>query len=154
MTPWLVLLALSVAPASSQEEASDPASGRVPADAGFVVVVNALHAGTAIRREELESIFLRRAERWGDGRPIEPADQSLRSEVRAAFSRRVLGLEPGAVLQYWQSQLQRGTGVRPPPVKKSDAEVIAWVGEVVGRIGYVTPGAALGEQVKTVSVLE
>lgn len=150
MTPWIVLMALGAAPASPQDAAADP----VPADAGFVVVVNALHEGTAIRREELADIFLRKAVRWGDGRPIEVADQSLRSEVRAAFSHRVLRLDASAVLQYWQSQIQRGTGVRPPSVKKSDAEMIEWVGETVGRIGYVTPGAPLGEQVKAVSVLE
>lgn len=150
MTPWLVLLAISAAPAVPQEADVDPTSP----PARFVVVVNALHAGTAIRREELSNIFLRRAERWGDGRPIEAADQSLRSEVRAAFSRHVLHLEPGAVLQYWQSRLQRGTGLRPPPVKKSDAEVIEWVGGAVGRIGYVAPGVALGERVKAVSVVE
>jgi len=149
MAAWLILLALAL----PQE---DVGAGAEPAATGaaFVVVVNAGHEGTAIRREELENIFLGKAQRWGNGLPIAPVDQSLSSEVRAAFCLRVLRLEPRAVLQYWQGQLQRGSGLRPPPVKKSDAEVVEWVGGQVGRIGYVSPGAALGEGVKAVSLLD
>jgi ABC-type phosphate transport system substrate-binding protein len=147
MGPWLILLALLAVQEATEREA-------VAAAQGFVVVVNTDHDGTAIRREELEKIFLRKAVRWGDGRPIDPVDQSLSSAVRAAFSRRVLQLEPGAVLQYWQAQLQQRSGERPPPVKKSDAEVVEWVGGQVGRIGYVSPGFALAGNVKTVSLVE
>jgi ABC-type phosphate transport system substrate-binding protein len=146
MGSWLILLALSAAPQGAEPQAH-------AADQEFLVIVNVGHEGAAIQRGEVANIFLRKAVRWGDGRAIDPADQSLSSDVRATFSRRVLLLEPRAVLQYWQSQLQRG-GARPPAVKKSDADVVEWVGKALGRIGYVKADAQLSEDVKAVSILE
>lgn len=142
---WLLLLSLL-----------GPGGGRDLAlgEKGYVVIVHAEHPGQGIPRAELAAVFLGKATRWADRTAIESADQSLRSEVREAFCRGALGLEPRAVLQYWQYQLQRGTGLRPPPVKKNDLEVVEWVGSRRGRIGYVSADTPLDASVKTVEVVE
>ena len=45
-----------------------------------------------------------------------------------------------AVANYWQRQIFSGRGT-PPPIKESDAEVIAFVAANPGAIGYVSADA-------------
>lgn len=142
---WLVLFTL-LAPEAAGEP---PATPR-----GYVVIVHAAHQGETIPRADLAAVFLGRATHWRDRTAIESVDQSLSSGVREAFCRDVLNLEPRALLQYWQSQIQRGTGRRPPSVKDGDAQVVEWVAGRPGRIGYVSSDAVLDGGVKVLRVLE
>jgi ABC-type phosphate transport system substrate-binding protein len=127
----LALLAPGLAPAP---EAAPP---------GYKVVVASANPLTTVDRGELAKIFLKNVTRWKDGREIAPVDQSGRSAVRTEFTRDVLekaGMSRiSAVESYWQQQIYSGRGV-PPPVKASDAEVVAFVAANPGGIGYV--GAA------------
>ena len=128
----LLLLALGLAPAPEA------------APAGYKVVVASANPLTAIDRGELAQIFLKNVTRWKDGREIAPVDQSGRSEVRTEFTRDVLekaGMSRiSAVESYWQQQIYSGRGV-PPPIKASDAEVVAFVAANPGGIGYVSAAA-------------
>jgi ABC-type phosphate transport system substrate-binding protein len=126
-----------------------PAAGR----AAYRVVVHAEHPGDAVTRQVLADVFLKRATRWSHGGPIQAVDQSLKSEVRAAFTESVLGLNSMAVMSYWQQELIRG-GERPPTVKSSDADVLAYVARTRGAIGYVSAATANVEGVKGLKVLE
>ena len=128
----LALAALALVPAP---EAAAP---------GYKVVVASANPVTAIDRGELAKVFLRNVTRWKDGREIAPVDQSGRSEVRTEFTKDVLekaGMSRiSAVESYWQQQIYSGRGV-PPPVKASDAEVVAFVVANPGAIGYVSAAA-------------
>lgn len=128
----LALAALALVPAP---EAAAP---------GYKVVVASTNPVTAIDRGELAKVFLRNVTRWKDGREMAPVDQSGRSEVRTEFTRDVLekaGMSRiSAVESYWQQQIYSGRGV-PPPVKASDAEVVAFVVANPGAIGYVSAAA-------------
>ena len=72
-----------------------------------------------------------------------PVDQSGTSAVRKAFSEAVLGMPVATAVQYWQKQMFRTNPLRPPAVKGSDAEVIAFVAKTEGAVGYVSKAAAL-----------
>jgi len=45
-------------------------------------------------------------------------------------------------------------GFRPPAVKGSDAEVVAFVAKTEGAVGYVSKAAALPPEVKAVAVID
>ena len=121
--------------------------------ASFQVIVSPSVMGAQIRREELAAIFLGERTRWSDGTAIEAVDLSLRSEVRREFSDRVLKLSLLAVQNLWMRRIATGQH-RPPPVKASDREVIAYVAAGAGRIGYVSASTALTSRVKPVKVVD
>jgi ABC-type phosphate transport system substrate-binding protein len=119
----------------------------------FKVVVNAVHPATTIRRAQLVDVFLKKVNRWGDGTAIQPVDLSTKSPVRASFSKDGLGQSVDAVVNYWQRQILAGRD-RPPIVKSSDEEVIAFVGSIPGGVGYVSAAATLSDKVKAIKITE
>jgi ABC-type phosphate transport system substrate-binding protein len=125
-----------------------------PAADEFVVVVHPSVAGTNVHRGDLAAVFLRKATRWGTGVPALPVDQSGTSPVRSAFSESVLGMSVATAVQYWQKQMFSTNPLRPPAVKGSDAEVIAFVEKTAGAVGYVSKAAALPAGVKAIAVID
>lgn len=122
----------------------------VGADTGVKVIVNPQVKGTQITRTALAQLFLKQAPRWADGVAAQPVDQSIKSPVRSAFSSRVLGQPLIEVQIYWQKKMSQG--VTPPPVRTTDEDVVAYVAETPGAIGYVSTTAAVPETVKTIEV--
>jgi ABC-type phosphate transport system substrate-binding protein len=120
----------------------------------FVVIVNPSVAGANMHRSDLAAVFLRKATRWGAGGQAVPIDQSGTSPVRNAFSQAVLGMPVATAVQYWQKQMFAASPLRPPPVKGSDAEVIAFVEKTAGAVGYVSKEAVLPAGVKAIAVIE
>lgn len=133
----VVLLAASVAGVAA-EPAESPS---------FLVVVSPDNPIKAITRQELARVFLKKTSRWSDGKPVTPVDQTARAAVRTAFTKRVLaseGLEHlSAVENFWLQQVYSGRGT-PPPIKSSDADVLAFVLANPGAVGYVSGGVAPG----------
>ena len=131
-----------------------PLAGQKPvvAAAGFQIIVHPDVEGTRIPRTALSSIFLKEAPRWADGAVVLPVDQSMRSEVRAAFCREVLAVSVDELKRLWHQKIL--AGVMPPPVKASDQEILAYVAEKKGAIGYVSVDTPLPEGVKTVSIVD
>ncbi len=130
-----------------------PAASRAADD--FVVVVHSSLAGANIRRADLAAIFLKKASRWGGaGGNAIPVDQSGTSAVRSAFSQAVLGMPVATAVQYWQKQMFEANPLRPPVVKGSDAEVIAFVTETPGAVGYVSKATALPAGVKALALID
>ncbi len=124
----------------------------VSADESYRVIVHPQVKGTQIPRASVSSIFLKQAARWGDGSPVLPVDQSVRSPVRQSFSSGVLRQGLVAVQAYWHRQM--AAGVAPPPVKPTDEEVVSYVATTRGAIGYVSAGVPLPDSVKTVAITD
>jgi ABC-type phosphate transport system substrate-binding protein len=137
-------LALSIAAVASPLPAAD----------AFVVIVHPSVAGTQVHRHDLAGVFLKKVSRWGDRSPAQPVDLSGTSPVRQAFSQAVLEMPVATVVQYWQKQMFGSAPVPPPPVKSSDAEVIAFVSRTAGAVGYVSPGAPLPPGVRAIAVID
>jgi ABC-type phosphate transport system substrate-binding protein len=121
----------------------------------FVVIVHPSVSGAKIRRADLASVFLRQALRWsaGGGMAV-PVDQSGASAVRKAFSDGVLRRPVAQVVHYWQKQMFSSSALRPPPVKNSDAEVIAFVAKTPGAVGYVAATTSLPPEVRVLGLLD
>ena len=83
---------------------------------------------------------------------VAPVDQSMQSPVRAVFSNVVLEKPVAGIRSLWFNKL--GKGILPPPVKSSDEDVIAYVAETTGAIGYVSAVAVLPASVKPIEVVE
>ncbi len=119
----------------------------------FQVIVHPSSTAAEMERAEVARFFLRQSLKWSDGQAVLPVDQSARSVVRDAFSKGVLKQPLPAVETYWQRQIASGRAV-PPPVKTSDAEVLAYVASTPGAIGYVVGGMNLTPGVKLVKLKE
>jgi ABC-type phosphate transport system substrate-binding protein len=124
-----------------------------PAADEFVVIVHPSVAGANVRRSDLAAVFLKAA-RWGTGATAAPVDQSGTSAVRSAFSQAVLGMPVATAVQYWQRQMFQANPLRPPAVKGTDAEVIAFVAKTEGAVGYVSKAATLPAGVKAIALID
>lgn len=125
-----------------------------PAAAAFVLIANAGNPATTISKADATRIFLKKTRAWpGGGLAADPVDQRDASPVRREFLAAVIGKDAPAMTAYWQSQLFVGR-TTPPPVKGSDADVIAFVAAAKGGIGYVSATAALPGTVKPIRLDE
>jgi ABC-type phosphate transport system substrate-binding protein len=126
------LLALSASGVADSRQAHD-----------FRVIVHPSNPATAVRRQFLEDAFLKKVTRWpGDG-PIKPVDIGPRSAARTAFSKAVLRRSTAAIRSYWQQLIFAGRDV-PPPELASDAEIVEYVLQRPGGLGYVSASADVG----------
>jgi ABC-type phosphate transport system substrate-binding protein len=130
-----------------------PAAPAASAD-DFVVIVNPSVPGTNVKRSDLAKVFMKTATRWGSAGAAVPVDQSGTSPVRKAFSEAVLGQPVAQVVQYWQKQVSRASSLRPPPVKANDVEVLAFVANNQGAVGYVSAGIPLPPDVKALTLVD
>lgn len=126
---------------------SPPAAAQVRDAAEFVVVVNAENPLDTIDPDALRRIFLKQSQRWPEGGEALPVDQSAASAVRESFSRSVLRQPQAAINAYWQRQILAGRA-NPPPVKATDAEVLAFVESDARAVGYVAAASPLPSGVK------
>ena len=126
---------------------------RAAADEGYQVIVHVASPVTEASREDVSRFFLRQSAKWSRRQGVLPVDQSSRSAVREAFSRGVLRQPLPAVESYWRRQIASGRAL-PPPVKTSDAEVLAYVASTPGAVGYVSGGLNLTPGVKPLRLKE
>lgn len=117
----------------------------------FIVVVNASNPVTALPKDQVSKLFLKKLVHWDNGQQVAPVDLPEGSPLRDAFCRAVHGKSVLAVKAYWQQQIFSGRDV-PPPEKTSDADVLAYVRANRNAIGYVSTKAELGSGVKAVTV--
>ena len=80
---------------------------------------------------------------------VEP---SGKSPVRQRFTLEIYGKQVIAISAYWQQMIFGGKGV-PPPERTSDADVVAFVRDTPGAIGYAWSGSDLSG-VKVVAVTD
>ena len=95
----------------------------------------------SLTRATVSSYFLKKLDHWPDGTPVAPVDQAPGSSLRQSFTREIHDKSTEMINAYWQKQVFSGRAT-PPPAKASDAEVIAYVKNAPGAIGYVSAGAS------------
>ena len=146
----MAMQAPSRAPVPATMAATAPAPAAV--EAGFVLIANAANPATSISKIDATRIFLRKARAWpGSSLAADPVDQKESSPARREFLTAIMGKDAAGMNAYWQSQLFVGR-TTPPPVKASDADVIAFVAASKGGIGYVAASAVLPATVKTLTI--
>jgi ABC-type phosphate transport system substrate-binding protein len=118
----------------------------------FVLVVNPSVKVASVPRSQVARFFLRQATAWADGEHVKPVDQVRTAAARQGFTRDVLRRSLAEVESFWTQAIFSGRAV-PPPQKKNDDEVLSYVRETPGAIGYVDASASL-EGVKKLGVDE
>jgi ABC-type phosphate transport system substrate-binding protein len=117
----------------------------------FQLIVNAANPASELKKDEVAKVFLKTIGKWGTGVVAAPCGNGASKAVTDAFAKAVLGKSSSALESYWQQQIFAGKDI-PPPEKKSDADVIAFVQATPGAVGYVAAGTPLGAGVKAVKV--
>jgi ABC-type phosphate transport system substrate-binding protein len=101
------------------------------------VVVHPSNPVASLPRDRVSAMFLKKVGEWPQGGTVLPVDLSAAGGLRDAFGKDVHGKDIAAILSYWKQMIASGRGV-PPPVKATDAEVVAYVRGNPGAIGYVS----------------
>jgi ABC-type phosphate transport system substrate-binding protein len=121
-------------------------------DSSFKVIVNSDNPVTEMAKKEVSNAFLKKTSKWGNGVAILPVDLVSSSDTREAFSQDIHERKVSAVKAYWQKQIFSGRKI-PPAEKKSNREILLFVQENPGAIGYISSSTATGGyRVKTIEV--
>ena len=113
-----------------------------PTPAGdYRLVVNPANPASEIARADAARLFLKKVTTWPDGTPVAVVDQMRTAPVRAAFTRDVHKKDVDALVAYWATLVYSAREM-PPPVKRSDDEVLEFVRQTPGAVGYVSADAA------------
>lgn len=115
---------------------------------------------SAVGRDQLQKIFLKKTRYWQDGRTMRPIHRNIGSLEREQFLSRVLHSTEIELAEYWMKQKQVNGMVQPIQVKTNDL-VVNLVASMPGAIGYVNLNSdplwqqALGEKgVKLISITD
>lgn len=120
------------------EVAMADVSGQQP-DHGLTIVVHPETEIGSITRAELSKIFLKRLRTWKSGERAVPVDQLLGSPIRQVFSEHVHHRSVINVEVFWKRMIFSGRDV-PPLELASDEEVLEYVRETPGAVGYLSSG--------------
>jgi hypothetical protein len=118
----------------------------------YRLIVHPANPATQISRLRVGEMFLRKAGRWPEGLLVMPVEPSGKTPMRQRFTLEIYGKPVTAISAYWQQMIFTGKGV-PPPEKSNDADIVAYVRDTHGAIGYVWAGADTSG-VKVVAIAE
>ncbi len=107
----------------------------------LVVIVNKSNTLGSISRAELSSVYLGKRKMWAAGDAVKPCDlqePGVDEEQTAMghFSVRYLHKDMASLKSYWIKMIFSGKG-EPPPAFKKPEEVIRFVSENPGSVGYL-----------------
>ncbi len=108
----------------------------------FRVVVKPKNPTASVDRKFVEDVFLKKVSSWPNGESLRPVDLPSSSPTRQTFTTAMLGRTVDEVRRYWQQRIFSGRDV-PPPERTSDEEVIKYVLEHEGGVGYVSTNTNL-----------
>lgn len=102
----------------------------------LVIVVSAGSPLTGMSQSHLIDMYLGRATRFPDGRPVVPLDQEYGASARDRFYTEFVGRTPAEVKAHWSKLIFTGRG-RPPQRLTGDEAVRRRVAEDASAIGYI-----------------
>jgi ABC-type phosphate transport system substrate-binding protein len=102
----------------------------------YKVIVHPDNPATAVSRDFVRSAFLKKASQWRGGETLRPIDLSRSFPIRDRFTTEILNKTPSQLKNYWNQRIFSGKGV-PPPEVETAADMIAYVVNEPGAIGYI-----------------
>jgi hypothetical protein len=122
-----------------------------PAEPSFRVIVHRSNPISAISREQLSAVFMKRLSQWPDRVDVVPADHPPEAHVRDQFSSVVHGKNTAYVIRYWHRLIFAGRGI-PPKEVSNDEDAISFVRAHRGAISYIRRETTVPADVKTIEV--
>lgn len=110
---------------------------------GFHIIVHASNPTASMTRKQISNLFLKKTGKWPSGDKVLPVDLPDDSAVRAEFTRAIHGKSVAAIKGYWAKSVFSGRA-SPPPIKSSEAEIVAYVENHAGAVGYLAAGSDRG----------
>jgi ABC-type phosphate transport system substrate-binding protein len=110
---------------------------------------------SSLTKEELSNLFLKKITRWKEtDKFVYPVDLFEDSPVRRQFSEEIHGKEVAAIKAYWQQQIFSGREI-PPLERNSDQDVLQYVEQKAGAIGYVSKSVDITQyNIKVIEIVE
>ncbi len=107
-------------------------------NAGVVVIVNATNVTAALTKSEVKLIYLRKInKRWpGINKNIIPVDRKGMPETKKVFLSKLLNMSEQDMNRYFTEREYMNAEL-PPQTFANDAEIIDFVADNIGAIGYV-----------------
>ncbi len=106
------------------------------AHAGIAVVVSPDNGSSAMSKEEVARLFLKKSKSFRSGEKAEPLDQGKSNDVRKSFYKEVVDKGPSQLSSYWSRMIFTGKGT-PPREVGGDENVINSVSSNINAIGYI-----------------
>jgi ABC-type phosphate transport system substrate-binding protein len=104
--------------------------------ADVLIVANKSVTETAISKTNIQQIFLGKNQKWQDGKKIRLAVLK-EGPVHEAFLSAYLNRTPDRYASFWKVAIVSGTGY-PPKSFDSEADLLKYVAEEAGAIGYIS----------------
>lgn len=123
-------------------------------DNSYKIIVHSSNPITSISKKEIMDIFLKKATSWKGGQKVNPVDLTLDSPVRMQFTKAIFGKSTEVIGAYWNHKYYAGLDT-PPPMEKSDVDILNYVNNNKNAIGYISESTPLGNyNVKVLKVTE
>lgn len=116
--------------------------------AEVVIIVNQKSPVDALNGNDVKNIFLGKTSHWPDNSKIHFA--LLRGEIHKNFLKQFVGRTESQYNNYWKKMLFTGKGSKPKSYADEE-EMLKYVRETAGAIGYVSAGTPTKE-IKIVDV--
>ena len=117
----------------------------------IIIIANPNINEDKLTRKEIENIFLGTTTKWPDGTKIIFATMK-KEDIHVPFLKLYIKKSAGQFEAFWRRQLFTGKGSIPKSCT-SDQQMIDFVAQHNGAIGYVSSSAVLGE-VKQMAVID
>ncbi|MDH5637675.1 MAG: substrate-binding domain-containing protein [Nitrospinota bacterium] len=149
-----LVLAIIIAPGAPEGPAF---AQEREAKGDLVVIVNIANPVNQLSAGELEKMFLGKRGFWEWGKPIKTIDlieENVHEDksARAIFSAGYLGKSLPSLKSYWIRAIFSGRG-QPPLVFGKGGDVVRYISENVGAIGYIRKKDFVQEKVKRIEVI-
>ncbi|GMQ83744.1 MAG: hypothetical protein BMS9Abin06_0483 [Gammaproteobacteria bacterium] len=105
----------------------------------------------SISIEQLQRLYLHKANRFPNGVRLLPVDQKTGSPLQLEFAEKTLGKSATELSEYWSRRMFSGKG-HPPRQYRDDTEVLQQVAESEEMIGYVD-AASVNDNVKVILLI-
>lgn len=120
----------------------------------YKVIVNSSNSLSTIKKGDLSKFFLKKKQKWPDGKDVLCVDLAVDSSIRKKFSKQIHGRTVSAIKAYWQKQIFSGRGV-PHLELDSEAKILKYIHAHPTAIGYVAAPASLSKfKVKVINIEE
>ncbi len=120
------------------------------ADSQDIIIIGNKNAADSVTKGEIKEIFLGHKTRWENNESL--SFVLFRDEkLYEAFLKEYIGKTVSQFSSYWKMQVFNGTG-RMPIFFRDKAEVMEFVSETQGAVGFVSSGNISTDKVKILNV--
>lgn len=117
--------------------------------ADVAIIANNSVGDASLSKDAIKDIYTGKQAKWADGSKIQMSAQK-KNDTHKVFTKEFVGKSPSQFRMFWKKMVFTGKG-KAPKAFDSDADIVKYVAETEGAIGYVASGAAV-DGVKTITI--